>query len=169
MKSRNAEAPSAPTIAPTAGPHGRSGHSTSSVTSPSLRNTASEAPKLSRTAGCTLSTTPLGTANLSFFLGRARTVYLNGRSTEVGSPGSLPASTDRTIPQSSAERLIGPSLSSVQLSAMAPWRLMRPYVGRKPLTPQYAEGVRIEPEVSEPMAKGTRPAATAAPGPLDDP
>ena len=29
--------------------------------------------------------------------------------------------------------------------------------------------MRIEPEVSEPMAKGTRPAATAAPGPLEEP
>ena len=29
--------------------------------------------------------------------------------------------------------------------------------------------MRIEPEVSEPIANGTSPAATAAPGPLDDP
>ena len=29
--------------------------------------------------------------------------------------------------------------------------------------------MRIEPEVSEPIAKGTRPAATAAPGPLEEP
>ncbi len=27
----------------------------------------------------------------------------------------------------------------------------------------------MEPEVSDPMAKGTRPAATALPGPLEDP
>ena len=32
-----------------------------------------------------------------------------------------------------------------------------------------AEGPRIEPEVSEPMASGTRPAATAAPEPLEEP
>ena len=74
-----------------------------------------------------------------------------------------------TMPQSSAVRAIGPSLSSVQHSAIAPCRLTRPYVGRKPVTPQKDAGVRIEPEVSEPIANGTSPAATAAPGPLDDP
>ena len=52
---------------------------------------------------------------------------------------------------------------------MAPWRLTRPYVGRKPVIPQNAAGVRIEPDVSEPSAKGTSPAATALPDPLDDP
>ncbi len=35
--------------------------------------------------------------------------------------------------------------------------------------PQYAEGVRMDPEVSEPIANGTRPAATALPEPLDEP
>ena len=37
------------------------------------------------------------------------------------------------------------------------------------MTPQKAAGVTIEPEVSEPMAKGTRPAATAAADPLEEP
>ena len=44
----------------------------------------------------------------------------------VGSAGSGPASAARTKPQSSALRHIGPSLSSVQQSAMAPCRLTRP-------------------------------------------
>ena len=74
-----------------------------------------------------------------------------------------------TMPQSSAVRHIGPSLSSVQHSAMAPCRLTSPYVGLSPDTPENAAGVRIEPEVSEPIANGTRPADTAAPGPLEDP
>src|SRR5437016_11654663 len=74
-----------------------------------------------------------------------------------------------TSPQSCAVRAIGPSLSIVQESAMAPCRLTSPYVGRRPVTPQYAAGVRIEPEVSEPIADGTRPAATALPDPLEDP
>jgi len=72
-------------------------------------------------------------------------------------------------PQSSAVRAIGPSLSSVHESAIAPCRLTRPYVGRSPVTPQNAAGVPMEPEVSEPMAHGTRPAATALPDPLDEP
>ena len=35
--------------------------------------------------------------------------------------------------------------------------------------PQKADGVMIEPEVSEPMANATSPAATDAPGPEDEP
>ena len=42
-------------------------------------------------------------------------------------------------------------------------------MGRSPVTPQNADGVRIEPDVSDPIANGTSPAATAAPGPLDEP
>ena len=57
----------------------------------------------------------------------------------------------------------------VQLSAIAPWRLTRPKVGRSPVTPQKAAGNWIDPQVSEPMANGTSPAPTAAPGPLDEP
>ncbi len=37
------------------------------------------------------------------------------------------------------------------------------------MTPLKAAGVMIEPEVSEPIEKATRPAAVAAPGPDDDP
>src|SRR5687768_18194064 len=36
-------------------------------------------------------------------------------------------------------------------SAIAPYRLTRPNVGRSPLTPQYAAGVMMEPEVSLPI------------------
>src|SRR5260370_21123016 len=74
-----------------------------------------------------------------------------------------------TRPQSSAERHMGPILSSVQASDMAPRRLTSPYVGRNPVTPQNALGVRMDPEVSEPSANVTSPAAVATPEPLDDP
>jgi hypothetical protein len=37
------------------------------------------------------------------------------------------------------------------------------------VTPQKAAGVRIDPDVSEPKAYVTNPAATAIPDPLDDP
>ena len=60
-------------------------------------------------------------------------------------------------------------MSRVQQSAIAPWRLTRPYVGRRPVTPQNAAGVMMEPTVSDPIANETRPAATAAPGPLEEP
>lgn len=88
---------------------------------------------------------------------------------QVSSSGSGPDIAASTSAASSAPRAIGPSLSSVQHSAIAPWRLTSPYVGRKPVTPQKAAGVMIEPEVSEPIAYGTSPAATAAPGPLEEP
>jgi len=74
-----------------------------------------------------------------------------------------------TRPQSSAVSASGPSLSSVQQSAIAPWRLTRPYVGRSPVTLHSVAGARIEPHVSEPIANGTSPAPTAEPEPLDEP
>src|SRR4051812_17131898 len=71
--------------------------------------------------------------------------------------------------QSSALRQIGPSLSIVQESAIAPVRGTRPKVGRNPLRPQTRDGEVIDPFVSEPIAKATHPAAVADAGPADDP
>ena len=42
-------------------------------------------------------------------------------------------------------------------------------MGRSPVTPQNAAGQVMEPHVSEPIAKGTSPAATAEPAPDDEP
>ena len=93
----------------------------------------------------------------------------SGASTAVGSCGSAPAIAARTSSASRALRVSGPSLSSVQHSAIAPWRDTRPYVGRKPVTPHAVAGNRIEPDVSDPIAKPTSPAAAAIPEPLDEP
>src|SRR5262245_19405139 len=46
---------------------------------------------------------------------------------------------------------------------------MRPKVGRSPVTPQRADGLRIDPLVSLPIEKPTSPAAVAAAGPADEP
>ena len=70
---------------------------------------------------------------------------------------------------SSTERVIGPSLSSDQQSVIAPVRGTRPYVGRSPVTPHRMLGLMMLPCVSLPIAKPTRPAAVAAPGPALDP
>src|SRR5205823_3644172 len=51
----------------------------------------------------------------------------------------------------------------------APARPTRPYVGLRPTTPQQAAGSRIEPPVSLPRAPTTKPAATAAAEPLEEP
>src|SRR5882724_3174188 len=77
--------------------------------------------------------------------------------------------TRRIVSQSRALRARGPSLSSDQESAIAPRRETRPKVGRRPEMPQNEAGQTIDPQVSEPMANGTRPAATAAPDPDDEP
>src|SRR4029453_19403089 len=52
---------------------------------------------------------------------------------------------------------------------MTPWRLMRPKVGRRPASPHRADGLRIDPLVSVPIAKPTAPAAVADDGPAADP
>src|SRR5918996_2375314 len=64
---------------------------------------------------------------------------------------------------------MGPSRSCVHDSAMQPWRLMRPNVGRSPARPQRADGLRIEPLVSVPMPNATHPAAVADDGPAEEP
>src|SRR5450759_5383452 len=74
-----------------------------------------------------------------------------------------------TIAQSSALRQSGPSLSIVHGRAIAPVRGTRPNVGLSPVVPQRVEGEEIDPSVSLPIAKPTRPAAVADAGPADDP
>src|SRR5687767_6658695 len=74
-----------------------------------------------------------------------------------------------TSPQSTADLQIGPILSMLQLNAIAPCRLTRPNVGRKPVTPQRVDGETIEPNVSVPTAKATRPALVAEADPAEEP
>src|SRR5229473_5029257 len=74
-----------------------------------------------------------------------------------------------TRAQSSTVRQMGPSLSMLQESAIAPVRGTRPKDGRSPVQPQRVDGDEIEPSVSEPMLKATQPAAVADAGPADDP
>src|SRR5579863_3590025 len=82
---------------------------------------------------------------------------------------SGPCITSSTSAQSSTEREMGPSLSIVQLSAMAPVRGTKPKLGRRPVAPQRVDGELMEPSVSEPMANATHPAATALAEPAEDP
>src|SRR5229473_8016787 len=64
---------------------------------------------------------------------------------------------------------MGPSLSMLQESAIAPVLGTKPNDGRSPVQPQRVEGEEIEPSVSEPMLKATQPAAVAEAGPAEDP
>src|SRR5713226_10771186 len=74
-----------------------------------------------------------------------------------------------TTAQSSTARQMGPSLSMLQESAMAPVRGTKPNVGRKPVSPQRVEGEEIDPSVSEPMLNATHPAAVAEAEPAEEP
>ena len=71
--------------------------------------------------------------------------------------------------QSSTERQIGPILSSVQHSAIAPARDTRPKVGRSPVVPQRCDGEVIEPSVSVPIENPQSPAEVAEAEPALDP
>src|SRR5579862_8035047 len=64
---------------------------------------------------------------------------------ESWSCGSWPAMAERMMPQSSAVRAIGPSLSIDQASAIAPQRLTRPKLGRIPEMPHQDVGQMMEP------------------------
>ena len=52
---------------------------------------------------------------------------------------------------------------------MAPERLMLPKVGLKPVAPQVVDGETILPQVSVPIAKGTKPATVAEVEPAEEP
>src|SRR5580692_8369750 len=69
-----------------------------------------------------------------------------------------------TSAQSSTARQMGPSLSMLQESAMAPVRGTSPKDGRKPVQPHRVDGEEIDPSL-----KATHPAAVAEAGPADDP
>src|SRR5438045_7653847 len=85
----------------------------------------------------------------------------------VRSAASAPAIASSTAEQSSAVRAIGPSLSSVHERAIAPLRETRPYVGRRPVTPQYADGVPMVHDVSERIEMGQRQAPPAEAVPIE--
>src|SRR5215813_925060 len=95
--------------------------------------------------------------------------YVNGASMRDWSRLSLPSIALNTAAQSSTDLQIGPILSIDQLSAIAPFLLTRPYVGRSPVVPQTVEGETIDPHVSVPMENPTSPAAVADAEPADDP
>src|SRR3954452_5195064 len=69
---------------------------------------------------------------------------------------------------SSIVRVKTPSVDRNESPASGP-REMRPRLGLRPTRPQQAAGTRIEPPPSEAWAIGTRPPATAAPEPPDEP
>ena len=62
-----------------------------------------------------------------------------------------------------------PTVSCEKESGAAPVFGIRPSVGLRPVTPQSAAGIRIDPPASVPIANGTAPDATAAAAPPEEP
>src|SRR5204863_9023423 len=66
-------------------------------------------------------------------------------------------------------RAIGPAWSKLGASGKQPVIGTRPHVGLKPVTPQHAAGMRIEPPESVPSAASASPVTSAAAEPPLDP
>ena len=92
-----------------------------------------------------------------------------GRVAHAGSRASGPAIASNAAARSATRRANGPTWSNDHASGTTPARETRPNVGLSPNTPHSAAGTRIEPLVSVPSESGTRPAATAAAEPPEEP
>ena len=90
---------------------------------------------------------------------------------EGGPADTVNPGSSRAIPaiRPSTSRAIGPTVSRLGASGHTPVSGMRPQVVFRPVTPQHAAGIRIDPPVSEPYATSASPVATATADPLDDP
>src|SRR6516164_3006278 len=77
--------------------------------------------------------------------------------------------TDATFNNTSALGARTPTASNDGASGFTPATEMKSCDGRKPQIPQLLAGTRVEPPVSVPNAKSTKPHATAEADPLDDP
>src|SRR6266508_906634 len=87
----------------------------------------------------------------------------------AGSFGSCPAISPRRIAASVTVRASGPAVSWSAVIGKIPLRLTSPTVGLMPTTPLDEPGLRIEPDVSVPIATATRLADTAIPDPELEP
>src|SRR5436309_15206214 len=83
--------------------------------------------------------------------------------------GAQPNKTTATLASTSASCAWIPTVSNDGANGLTPATDMNPWDGRNPRIPQLLAGTRIEPPVSVPSAKSTKPQATAEADPLDDP
>ena len=81
----------------------------------------------------------------------------------------VPAIASNRSAQSSALRAIGPMVSNVGATGKSPPLGTTPVLGRSPVTPQKAAGMRIDPPVSVPSVPAASSAAAAAPEPPLEP
>src|ERR1700730_12309648 len=94
----------------------------------------------------------------------------SGIGSDRRSLGSGPITASRAYATSTAVRAIGPLLERLgQPGGSGPPTGTRPSDGLSPESPHSADGMRIEPPPSDPVASGTIPAAMAAALPPDEP
>ena len=87
----------------------------------------------------------------------------------VRSTGLLPSRAASARAASSTDRHSGPTVSNRAQSGKTPCNEIRPLVVFNPTKSFHAAGIRTDPPVSEPIAKGAKPKATEAAAPEDDP
>ena len=80
-----------------------------------------------------------------------------------------PAPACRNSRTSSTVRASGPKWWMVSNCVGRKSSGIRPKLGLRPTTPDHDAGMRTEPPMSVPSARGTHPAATAAPEPPEEP
>src|SRR6202041_2853316 len=101
---------------------------------------------------------------------RAASQLASGRGRARRSVGSGPTATSRAMVTSAMRRAMGPLVErSIQPGGLGPPAGTRPRLGFIPERPQQALGIRMEPPPSDPVARGTIPAASAAAAPPEDP
>ncbi len=91
-----------------------------------------------------------------------------GRGSDVGSMSVGPAIASMYRAASRTDRHIGPGTDVSPLSNAA-WLPTRPKLTLKPKSPEYDDGMRIDPPPSLPVQIGIMPAETAAAEPPDEP
>src|SRR5262245_58539855 len=87
---------------------------------------------------------------------------------DSGSRASGPAITESMSAASRTVRVMGPLCDRAFQRSACGHMGTRPSEGLSPKIPHRADGMRIDPEPSEPWATGPSPAATAEPAPPDD-
>ena len=85
------------------------------------------------------------------------------------SQSSGPWATDKNRAASATVRESGPKWEMESKTVGRMSMGIRPRLGLRPTRPHQAAGMRTEPPMSVPSARGTQPAATAAPEPPEDP
>jgi hypothetical protein len=102
-------------------------------------------------------------AGSAFVRRRPTVAAADGAGVKPGSNSCMPASVPATVVA------IGPTVSRLGASGHTPSSGMRPWVVFNPTVPQHADGILIEPPVSEPSATSAWSVATATADPLEEP